>query len=107
MGIIGIVLNLIKSHLTDRKQRIKWGKMPSDYSDMKYDVLQATVLVPTLLLICINNLLNICFETCYVDDTVVLHATNNIHSVPCIKYLVLFNILIIVNIFIEQMVLKI
>ena len=71
MGSTGTALNIIKSYLTDRKQRIKVGNMLSDYDDIKYGVPQGTLLGPILFPIHIIDLIKITTGsslTCYVND---------------------------------------
>ena len=75
MGIRSTNLNLIKSYITDGKQRVKLEDVISDYDVIKHGVPQGTVFGPTLFLAYMNDFIKITAEsslTCYTDDTVLV-----------------------------------
>lgn len=81
LGIRGIVLDIFRSYLFNRKQRVKVGNVMSNNASPTFGVPQGSVLGPTLFLIYINNLCLIDIPNCslisYADDTVLIaHGTD-------------------------------
>ena len=70
MDVQQILVNWVRSFLTNRKQRVKLNGFVSDWQAVNGGVPQGTVLGPILFLVMVNNLLNGWKDTWkYVDDT--------------------------------------
>ncbi|KAL7288543.1 hypothetical protein TKK_0017285 [Trichogramma kaykai] len=75
-GIRGLALNLMKSYLSDRGQRMKINGVTSQVKTVSTGVPQGTVLGPLLFIIYVNDIFNYCPGTyAFADDTIVVrHA---------------------------------
>lgn len=74
-GVRGNAHKLIKSYLSNRKQRVKVNNQFSDYETIEMGVPQGTILGPLLFIIYINDMLNEMPENSilsYADDTAII-----------------------------------
>jgi hypothetical protein len=81
IGVRGVALNLFKSYLSNRNQRVKVGDLTSDIYPLSYGVPQGSVLGPSLFLIYVNDLCNLELPNArifaFADDTaIVFHSTS-------------------------------
>lgn len=76
IGVRGIVLEIFKSYLSGRKQRVQIRPYISEDLPITCGVPQGSVLGPTLFLIYVNDLCNLTINQCrifsYADDTALL-----------------------------------
>lgn len=84
-GIRGVSLDLVKSYLTNRKQRVvevdrNGDIIESSIVDIKKGVPQGSILGPLLYILYTNELPNIVMQdmVMYADDTTVIFSENNI-----------------------------
>jgi len=79
-GIRGNELNLFKSYLSNRYQRVKVNNILSDELPVYYSVPQGTILGPLLFIIYLNGLLNQNIDSgeifCFADDTAILFSSD-------------------------------
>ena len=84
IGIEQNAIELIKSFLTDRQQRVKVNNVYSDWIDLSQGVPQGTVLGPLLFNLYVNDMLT-CVEDCklvqYADDTCIFISGKNIDEI--------------------------
>lgn len=76
-GVRGVVLEVFRSYLTKREQKVKIRDTYSDTLNIKIGIPQGTVLGPILFITYINSLTNIRIQgsvTSYADDTVLLFS---------------------------------
>ena len=78
-GISGNLLKLLKSYLSDRKQRVVLNGMESDWGNINSGVPQGSVLGPLLFLIYINDLENGIISSIkfFADDTSLFSIVKN------------------------------
>ena len=84
-GINGKLINLLKSYLSNRKQRVHINGSESDWGEIEYGVPQGSVLGPLLFLIYINDLeigikSHIKF---FADDTSLFSIVNDPNTSAC------------------------
>ena len=83
-GIQGKILDWFKSYLTNRTQRRSVNDCLSDFTSLKCDVPQGTILGPILFLIYINDLPN-CLSfskpRMYADDTHITYAGSDLYLI--------------------------
>lgn len=74
-GIRGVVLEWLKSYLSNRKQKLRFNDTWSKVIENEFGVLQGSVLGPLLFIIYINNIIGVCSEDCnikmFADDTLI------------------------------------
>ena len=69
-----------KNYLAERKQFVQYQKYESELQEIKYGVLQGSVLGPLLFLFYINDLescLNVCKAIIFADDTTIYITGKN------------------------------
>lgn len=85
LGIRGVTLDWFKSYLSDRHQVVQIQGILSNELPVNFGVPQGSVLGPTLFLIYMNDIHQLCIPSaellCYADDTVVLFYADNWESV--------------------------
>ena len=75
MGIRRQALDLLKSYLANRYQKVKINNDQSNYKEINMGVPQGTILGPVLFILYINDLLNVIpIESIlsYADDTAII-----------------------------------
>jgi hypothetical protein len=76
IGIRGVALNIFKSYLSNRTQRVVIDDLVSSDEEINFGVPQGSVLGPTLFTIYINDLCRLALPNCktfiYADDTALL-----------------------------------
>ena len=81
-GIRGLAKEWFKSYLSNRKQYVSINGYDSDLADVKFAVLQGSVLGPLLSLIYINDLnqaLKFCKVHHFADDTNLIHFSKSVY----------------------------
>ena len=81
-GIRGLAKEWFKSYLSNRKQYVSINGYDSDLADVKFAVLQGSVLGPLLSLIYINDLnqaLKFCKVHHFADDTNLMHFSKSVY----------------------------
>ena len=79
-GIRGKALDIIRSYLSNRKQRVKIDKVQSQYKNITIGVPQGTILGPLLFILYVNDLLMEMPKDSvisYADDTAVIISDEN------------------------------
>ncbi len=80
LGTPNILLRWIADFLTQRSQQVKIGQIYSEWATLRGGVPQGTLLGPVLFIVMINDLHFSCTNFKYVDDTNVLHISNDPQS---------------------------
>ena len=78
-GIRGIALNWLRSHLSDRKQLVKFNDSDSDELTIQCSIPQGSILGPTLFILYINDLHNVSKKLNFIlfaDDTNIFLSGN-------------------------------
>ena len=82
-GVRGIVLDMFKSYLTNRKQRVRIGDCYSDLTSLKVGVPQGSILGPLLFIIYVNDLFQVTEfgrPILFADDTNLLFSDHSYSS---------------------------
>ena len=80
-GIRGVVLNWLKSYLSDRKQFVKFNDSDSDELTIQCGIPQGSILGPTLFILYINDLHNVSKILNFIlfaDDTYIFLSGSNL-----------------------------
>ncbi len=77
MNVPPFLLKWISAFLNQRQQQVKIGSTTSAWATLKGGVPQGTKLGPVLFIIMINDLTTTCPSFKYVDDTTLLHISND------------------------------
>ena len=82
-GIRGNAYDLLKSYLTNRYQYVRINNNLSTLKQIKYGVLQGSILGPLLYIIYVNNFSNAinCNSKLYTDDTCLIIKKKSIESI--------------------------
>ena len=76
-GINMDALQLLRSYLSERHQRVKTNNIFSDCKEIKFGVPQGSVLVPSLFNVFVNDVFVVrCTNICNYDDDTTVFACN-------------------------------
>ena len=93
-GIRGVANQLLESNLTNRKQFVSIGNIPSSLKSINFGVPQGSILGPLLFLIYISDLPN-CLKTVprfFADDSALLFSSDNLQNLQLLAHCELFNV---------------